>query len=24
MPFVHREVTLRLVIDRNGTVEQFP
>ena len=24
IPFVHREVTLRLVIDRNGTVEQFP
>jgi len=24
IPFVHRDVTLRLVIDRNGTVEQFP
>jgi hypothetical protein len=24
IPFVHRDVTLRLVIDGNGTVEQFP
>jgi hypothetical protein len=24
IPFVHRDVTLRLVIDRNGTVEKFP
>jgi hypothetical protein len=24
IPFVHRDVTLRLVIDRNGDVEQFP
>jgi hypothetical protein len=24
IPFVHRDVTLRLAIDRNGTVEQFP
>jgi len=24
LPFLRRDVTLRLVIDRNGTVEQFP
>jgi hypothetical protein len=24
LPFLHREVTLRLVIDRNGRVEEFP
>jgi hypothetical protein len=24
LPFLHRDVTLRLVIDRNGRVEQFP
>lgn len=24
LPFLHRDVTLRLVIDRNGRVAQFP
>ena len=24
LPFLHRDVILRIVIDRNGTVEQFP
>jgi hypothetical protein len=24
LPFLHRDVTMQLVVDRNGGVEQFP